>query len=158
VKIRQALDRKIHEDALAKFIEIDREAVICWYPLHTAIRFGNVAAVKVALEAGIPPDGPSFTDPRMAEVSYWGPYNEWAEVARAMDRLPLMETIDPRWIQNPNSEENMQKRLAMARLLLEHGADVNTLGSKHQKSCLQTAKEKSLPEFVSLLEEFAPPS
>jgi ankyrin repeat protein len=158
VYIRHTLDRKIHEDALAKFIEIDREAIIWWYPLHTAIRFGNIAAVKVALEAGIPPNGPSYTDPRGAITSYWGPYGEWVEVARPMDRLPLMETIDPKWIQNPNSEENIQKRLMMARLLLEHGADVNELGSKYQKSCLQTAKEKSLPEFVSLLEEFATPS
>jgi ankyrin repeat protein len=143
---------------LAKFIEIGREEVIRWFPLHTAIRFVNVAAVKVALEAGIPPDGPSSNNPRMAKCSYWGPYDDWVEVARPMDRLPLMETIIPKWIQNPNSEESMQKRLAMARLLLEHGADVNKLGSEYQKSCLQTAREKTLPEFVSLLEEFAPPS
>jgi hypothetical protein len=155
VHIRHTLDRKIHEDALAKFIEIDREAVICWFPLHTAIRFGNLAALKVALEAGIPPDGPPSTDPRAATISYWGPYDEWVECYRPMDRLPLMEMIDPKWIQDPKSEENVQKRLAMARMLLEHGADVNKLGSKYQKSCLQTAREKSLPEFVSLLEEFA---
>jgi hypothetical protein len=94
----------------------------------------------------------------MAPVFYWGPHGEWVEGGRPMDGLPLMELNNPRWFKDPNSEGKKQKSLAMTRLLLEHGADVNKLESNHQISCLQAAREKSLPEFISLLEEFAPPS
>lgn len=108
----------VHEDAMARLLQINRYAAIKPPSLQAAAVNYQVGTVRLLLAAGAPPN--------TGKIGYQGGSDEYHDLPMSS---ALIEVTSPRWMRDANSAENIQKRLELARLLLEHGADVNEQGN-----------------------------
>jgi hypothetical protein len=138
--IKEAVKNRVHEKTLAILISSDRKASTTFGSVHTAIIDCNPEAVKLLLEAGASPDHP-----------WW----EGFDIRDAAMNTPLIEAISPSKFLDPDSPEKLRKRLAIARLLLEHGADYNERGAYGDTAVKAASRCKvGGAQFRNLLEEF----
>lgn len=138
--IREAAWRGNHEDVVLKLIEINRDATIKRGCVHTAVMYHNAGMARVLLEAGASPNG------------LGGPpgYDE-RETAGS---TPLIECVYPTRIMKMSNDkaENVRSRLAIARLLLEHGVCVEERGW-YGETAVSWLKRAD-PAFTELFREF----
>ncbi|KAF2673630.1 hypothetical protein BT63DRAFT_421760 [Microthyrium microscopicum] len=138
--IREAVRRKVPEKTLALLIALDRKAATTFGSVHAAMIAKNPEAVKLLLEAGACPDHP---------------WHDGFDERESSMNTPIIESIRPTKIADPDTPENLRKRLAIARLLLEHGADTNEIG--YSKETIMTALARcnvGKKQFEKLFEEF----
>lgn len=117
-KIWQAVWGIVHEDAMARLLQINRRTAIQPPSLQAAVVNYKVGTTRLLLAAGAPVN--------TGRIGYQGGYDEYLDCPMSS---ALIEVTSPRWMKDADSAENIQKRLELARLLLEHGADVNEQGN-----------------------------
>jgi hypothetical protein len=137
----------VHEDATARLLKLNSKMAICRPTLQAAVLNYQVGTTKLLLEAGAPVN--------TGKVMFAGLYDELVETG-LMDSA-LIEVISPKQLEDPETEENLQKRLQLARLLLEHGADVDDVGGwgkSPRELVFGKSKYKVPTVIVDLFKEF----
>jgi hypothetical protein len=119
-------------------ISANTEAATVFGSVHTAISACNPEAVKQLLDAGASPNGRGG-----------GIFDEREGLADT----PLIEAITPSKMEDGYSSSNVKDRLAIARLLLEHGVNLKAVGLRGD-TAIQRANKFGGKLFMDLLEEF----
>jgi hypothetical protein len=136
--IRAAVLSGVDKDLMPILIAADTEAATIFGSVHTAVTACNPEVVEQLLEAGASPNGPGG-----------GIYDEREG---PMD-TPLIEAITPSKMADAYSSSNIKGRLAIARSLLEYGANFEAVGLRGD-TAVQRANRHGGKLFMDLLEEF----
>jgi ankyrin repeat protein len=118
-------------------------------PLDAAIRSNHVDIVRLLLEAGADSNkGPSPTLPPLLLALFFCEKESILPIATLLlehKANPNLPTSNP-----PLHKAITKKNLALCKLLIDHGADVN-LKDRDDMSPLDVAEQKKVPEIIDLL-------
>jgi hypothetical protein len=132
------LTEGVDEDLIPILISADTEAATVFGSVHAAISACNPEVVKQLLDAGASPNGQGG-----------GIFDEREGPADT----PLIEAITPSKMADGYSASNVKGRLAIARLLLEHGANIKEVGLRGD-TAIKRVNQFGGKLFMNLLEKF----